>query len=339
MDGVGIEVLLGPEVGADVALEPWVRVAEAAEEPGAGWSARPGDDDPQAVLGAGEHGGGPDRGGERLGVVTGERVDVLGGEGDLVGARRPGPVEDLEEPRLAPAERRRDTRIARKTEPVEEWSGIPALRSGAQPDTELLVERLEQWHLLVVVAVAKRVAERVELRARPGRCDPPQEVDGAGDVVHRRAGQGGGGGGNGELGVEQPRALDRRRQPAELRGDAVEPRGGCPRSFTVERGESVANLTENADRFLVPERLEVGDERVEWGPTGDRDRQRRDENLGVGQLLDEPGGPVGIHAADGDGLGHLGEGCRGTCRLECTLQVWGVRDLKEVVAALEPVEA
>ncbi len=96
---------------------------------------------------------------------------------------------------------------------------------------------------------------------------------------------------------------------------------------------------ENGDGFVVPECLEVGDERVERRWAGDRDRQGRDEDLGVGQLLDVPGGPLGVHAAGGDRLRHLGERRRGASRIERPLQVLGVGDLEEVVAALEPVEA
>ncbi len=187
-----------------MALEPWVGVAEAAEEPGARRSAGPGDHDPEALLGAGQHGGRPNGGGKRLGVVAGERVDVVGREGDLVGARRPGAVEDLEEPRLTPAERRIHPRVAREPEPVEERGRDPGVRFGRRARRRAPRRALRAAAPPAVVALAERVAERIELGGAGGRGDPPQEIDGAGDVVDRGAGEGRIGGGNGELGVEQP---------------------------------------------------------------------------------------------------------------------------------------
>ena len=76
-------------------------------------------------------------------------------------ALRPGPVEDLEEAQLAPAEPHVGKGRGREPEAFEQRHGV---RVAAEADAQLFVERFEERYLLALVAVAERITKGVELR-------------------------------------------------------------------------------------------------------------------------------------------------------------------------------
>lgn len=177
-----------------------------------------------------------------------------------MGALRPRPVQQVEQAALAPTQWRLARGRRWRAQPVEQRGRVGV---ATEADAELFVQRVEERHLLGLVAFDKGVSEAVEVRRGRGRGDAPQQVDAPDDLLDRTPGQGGLAGRDGGVDVQEPGPVDGRRRLLERGGDRLVAGGRRRRPLGVELRQVFTHLVKHAGSRIVAERFEVGDQGVE----------------------------------------------------------------------------
>ena len=182
---IGLERLLGAQVGANTRVEDRVGVAEAAEHTDAWRTTRQRHHHPQAVSRAREAGECTDCTRQRQCVIALQLRYVVWSKRHLQRSLRPRTVHQLEQQALPSADRRL-TLGPGQHQALEQRRRVTSARAEAR--AQIVVECLQQRHLecylTVLVPLDERFAEALELGRLPRRDDPAQQLDPTQNVVH-----------------------------------------------------------------------------------------------------------------------------------------------------------